>query len=341
MSSNQITSERSMNGIISLYSEDIAVNKLDANEIDVDDLTINNSLEVNNVTLSPETISFLDGATSNIQDQIDTISNLQGDYVTLDTTQQISGAKEFLNTTTLTGDLDVNNVSITPTELSFSSGLIGNIQDQINNSVVGMTLDTNQTASGFKIFENGINTPFIQNSDQSGFINGFLLNLTTILYSSLNGVYAGGSIVSGGNVTNKELISLNLNTYKATIETNDELQAIKLTTKGYIPTTDNFLLKDITNVQVLNGIRFNTTDDIIDTLVNNQITLQYNTGITPSPISIVGTIIQIDSDYYLITNDSVNVFDFIECSDTFPLTDIILNPDLINIYYHIQHYHQQ
>jgi hypothetical protein len=40
-----------MNGIISLYSEDIAVNKIDANEIDVDDLTINNSLEVNNVTL--------------------------------------------------------------------------------------------------------------------------------------------------------------------------------------------------------------------------------------------------------------------------------------------------
>ena len=90
MSSNQMTSERSMNGIISLYSEDIAVNKIDAKEIDVDDLTINNSLEVNNITLSPETISFLDGATSNIQQQIDTISNLQGDYVTLDTTQQIS-----------------------------------------------------------------------------------------------------------------------------------------------------------------------------------------------------------------------------------------------------------
>tara|TARA_R110002153_G_scaffold272889_1_gene442375 strand:+ start:7816 stop:11718 length:3903 start_codon:yes stop_codon:yes gene_type:complete len=315
-----------MNGIISLYSEDIAVNKIDANEIIVDDLTINNSLEVNNITLSPETISFLDGATSNIQTQIDTISNVQGDYVTLDTTQQITGAKEFLNTTTLTGDLDVNNVSITPTELSYLDGVTSNIQDQINNSVVGMTLNTDQTATGFKIFENGINTPFIQNSDQSGFINGFLKNLTTILYSSLDGVYAIGSIVSGGNVTNKELISLNLNTYEATIETNDELQAIKLTTKGYIPSTDNFLLKNITNVQVLNGIVFNTTEDIIDTLVNNQITLQYNTGFQPTITSIVGTIIQIATNYYLITNDSINVFDFIECSDTFPLTETILNP---------------
>ena len=330
MSSNQMTSERSMNGIISLYSEDIAVNKIDANEIIVDDLTINNSLEVNNVTLSPETISFLDGATSNIQTQIDNISNVQDDYVTLDTTQQISGAKEFLNTTTLTGDLDVNNVSITPTELSYLDGVTSNIQDQINNSVVGMTLDTDQTATGFKIFENGINTPFIQNSDQSGFVNGFLKNLTTILFSSYNGVWDNGvSIVTGGNVTNKILVYLSPYTTpynEATIETNDELQPIKKTTKGYIPSTDNFLLKDITNVQVLNGIVFDTTEDFIDTLVNNQITLQYNTGITPSPIPINGTIIQIGSDYYLITNDIINVFDFIECADTSPLTETILNP---------------
>ena len=330
MSSNINDTTRSMNGIISIYSDDIAVNEINANIINVNDLQINNSLEVNNVTLSPETISFLDGATSNIQDQIDTISNLQGDYVTLDTTQQISGAKEFLNTTTLTGDLDVNNVSITPVELSYLDGVTSNIQDQINNSVVGMTLDTDQTATGFKIFENGINTPFIQNSDQSGFVNGFLLNLDTILFSSYNGVWDNGvSIVTGGNVTNKILVYLdpNITPYnEATIETNDELQPIKKTTKGYIPTTDTFLLKDVTNIQVLNGVVFDTTEDIIDTLVGNQITLQYNTGITPSPIPINGTIIQILTQYYLITNDIINVFDFIECANTTPLTETILNP---------------
>jgi hypothetical protein len=108
MSSNQITSERSMNGIISLYSEDIAVNKIDANEIIVDDLTINltinNSLEVNNITLSPQTISFLDGTTSNIQTQIDNITgDLGSNYVDLTTAQTISGAKTFSATTTLTG----------------------------------------------------------------------------------------------------------------------------------------------------------------------------------------------------------------------------------------------
>ena len=325
-----MTSERSMNGIISIYSEDIAVNKIDANEIDVDDLTINNSLEVNNITLSPETISFLDGATSNIQTQIDNISNVQADYVDLSSNQTITGQKTFTNTTTLTGNLNVNSTDITPLELSYLEGATSNIQDQINNSVVGMTLDTDQTATGFKIFENGINTPFIQNSDQSGFVNGFLKNLTTILFSSYNGVWDNGvSIVSGGNVTNKLLVDLdpNITPYnEATIATNDELQAIKTTQKGYIPSTDTFLLKDVTNVQVLNGIVFGTTEDIIDTLVNNQITLQYNTGISQTPISIVGTIIQIATDYYLITNDSINVFDFIECANTTPLTETILNP---------------
>ena len=96
MSSNQTTSSRSMNNIINVYAEDIAVNKIDAKEIDVDDLTINNSLEVNNITLSPETISFLDGATSNIQTQIDTITgDLGSNYVDLTTAQTISGAKTF------------------------------------------------------------------------------------------------------------------------------------------------------------------------------------------------------------------------------------------------------
>ena len=239
MSSNELTNERSMNNIINIYSQDINVDNVDANNIDVDNLTINETLNVNNITLSPETISFLDGATSNIQDQINSISDLQGDYVTLDTTQQITGEKEFLNTTTLTGDLDVNGISITPTELSYLDGATSNLQEQINNSVVGMTLDTDQTATGFKIFLNGINTPFIQNSDITGNINGFLLNLDTILFSSYNGIWTNNlSIVSGGNVTNKLLIDLdpNIAPYnEATIETNDELQAIKKTTKGYIP----------------------------------------------------------------------------------------------------------
>jgi hypothetical protein len=76
----------------------------------------------------------------------------------------------------------VNNVSITPTELSYLDGVTSNIQDQIDNAVVGMTLDTDQTATGFKIFENGINTPFIQNSDITGNINGFLLDLIQFFF---------------------------------------------------------------------------------------------------------------------------------------------------------------
>jgi len=46
MSYNELTSTRSMNGIISIFSEDIEVNNLVANSIVTDDLQINNSLLV-------------------------------------------------------------------------------------------------------------------------------------------------------------------------------------------------------------------------------------------------------------------------------------------------------
>jgi hypothetical protein len=50
-----------MNGLISIYSEDIEVNTLLANEIITNDLTINNSLLVNNVTIDPNEIAQLTG----------------------------------------------------------------------------------------------------------------------------------------------------------------------------------------------------------------------------------------------------------------------------------------
>jgi len=344
MSSNQLTSSRSMNGIISIYSQDIAVDTIDANEITVDDLTINNSLEVNNITLSPETISFLDGATSNIQDQIDNIANVQGDYVTLDTTQQITGNKVFSGTTTFIGDIDVSNTLIKPYELSYSSGLIGNIQEQINQidpAISGMTLNTDQTATGFKIFLNGIQSPFIQNSDNTGWINGFLLDLDTILFSSYSGTWnttTNPSKVSGGNVTGKTLLDLDpaIPPYnEATIETNDQLQPVKKSTTGYIPSTDTFYLKDITNIQLLNGIVFDTTNDFVNTINGNEITLLLNTGYTPTITARVGSIIQVGTDYYVNTSDTYTLNGFIECVNTTPLTQILTNTssNLYPLYY--------
>ena len=53
MSYNELTSTRSMNGIISIYSEDIRVDNLDAENIETDNIQINNSMTVNNTTLSP------------------------------------------------------------------------------------------------------------------------------------------------------------------------------------------------------------------------------------------------------------------------------------------------
>ena len=73
MSYNELTSTRSMNGIISIFSEDIQVNNLTANSIITDNIQINNSMLVDGVTLTPTEISQLSGINTDetIQEQID------------------------------------------------------------------------------------------------------------------------------------------------------------------------------------------------------------------------------------------------------------------------------
>ena len=64
----------------------------------------------------------MDGINTNetIQQQLNNISN---GFVTLDTTQTITGNKTISGTTSLTGNLDVSGISISPQELSYLDGL--------------------------------------------------------------------------------------------------------------------------------------------------------------------------------------------------------------------------
>ena len=197
MSYNEVTSTRSMNGIISLFSEDIQVNNLNASSIVTDNLQINSSLLVDGVTLSPTEISQLEGINTDetIQEQIDGIETELTNVVTLNQTQTITGAKTFTNTTTQSGvlllqnNLNVVNTNISPTELSYLDGVTSNIQNQINSAVVGVTLDTNQVISGFKTFLNGLQTPFLQNQEDTGTVSGFFINTTQLLYTATTGTF--------------------------------------------------------------------------------------------------------------------------------------------------------
>jgi hypothetical protein len=319
-----------MNGIISLYSEDIAVNKIDANEIIVDDLTINNSLEVNNITLSPQTISFLDGTTSNIQTQIDNITgDLGSNYVDLTTAQTISGAKTFSATTTLTGDLNVNSTDITPTELSFLDGVTSNIQTQIDSAVVGVTLDTNQVITGFKDFSNGLQTPFINNQETTGTINGYFIDDNDFIYTTKTGVFnVGTSKLSGVDCVNEVLSALSTSPNTGSISPSTIVRKPEIFTYQYYinqfynPDTDTIIVNDITGLLASQGIQFSTISDFISSIGNvdsayNVILL--NSTLTNSPLSTLSSFIL---NGQLITDDTVTLNYFLEGSGTTKPTQI-------------------
>ena len=315
MSSNQITSERSMNGIISIYSEDIAVNKIDAQEIDVDNLTINNNLQVNNANISPTEISQLLGINTNetIQTQINNVTgDLGTNYVDLTSSQTISGAKTFSATTTLTGNLNVSSTDITPLELSYLDGATSNLQDQIDNAIVGMTLDTNQVATGFKQFVNGIESPFINNQETTGSINGYFIDSSNFIYTTKTGVFnVGTSVISGTDCVNQVLSALTTspNTGSispATISRKGEV----FTCEYYITDTNIITVNTNSNqIQVNQGIQFDTTSDFVSVINGYEITLLNTTTLTPTPATTLSSYILNGN---LITDSNVNGQHFIE-----------------------------
>jgi hypothetical protein len=79
-----------MNGIINVYSEDIQVNTLKANEVITNEITIVDEMTVNNTTILPSELAQLDGINTNetIQTQIDNITvDINNNYVDLTSTQ--------------------------------------------------------------------------------------------------------------------------------------------------------------------------------------------------------------------------------------------------------------
>ena len=79
-----------------------------------------------------------------IQNDINTIS---ATAVFKAGTQTITGDKTLSGTTTITGNVLANSLTISPTELGYIDGLTSNAQTQIN-SKVGLT--NNETISGNK-----------------------------------------------------------------------------------------------------------------------------------------------------------------------------------------------
>lgn len=315
MSSNQITSERSMNGIISIYSEDIAVNKLDATEIDVDNLTINNNLQVNNTNISPNEVSQLLGVNTDetIQAQINNITgDLGTNYVDLTSAQTISGAKTFSGTTTLIGNLNVSSTDITPLELSYLDGATSNLQTQIDNAVVGVTISTDQVITGFKDFVNGLQTPFINNQETTGSINGYFIDSSNFIYTTKTGVFnVGTSVISGTDCVNQLLTALSTSPNTGSISPATTSRKGEVFTCEYYITDTNIITVNTNSnqIQVDQGIQFDSISDFVSVINGYEITLLNTTTLTPTPATILSSYI---FNGNLITDSNVNGQHFIE-----------------------------
>lgn len=341
MSSNTAYNDRSMNNVISIYSNDITVDTINANTINVNDETINNSLTVNNVTLSPEEIAQLTGISvqETIQQQFDNITSDLSNVVDDFSNQDIGGTKNFTDTLKLTGVMNVNNTNITPVELSYSTGLIGNIQQQIDavDTTGYMDLVSEQTAVALKNFSASIQCPSIFNEQNTGILNGYFIDASNLLYTSVSGTFnIGVSSISGVDCTNKILSALNTSPNEASIspDTTTRKSAI-YTYQGYITSSNQVYTITTTGLQANQGIQFtsiNTTiSDFIGSISGHLITLLNTTGLTPSSTTLETSIVQIGSNFYFNTEDNYSLQRFVENANLTPPT--LVNSELYtNLY---------
>jgi hypothetical protein len=83
--------------------------------------TLLGDISANGATLTPTELSYLDGATSNLQAQINT--------------KAPSNNPTLAGNITVTGDILANGATLTPTELSYIDGATSNLQTKINTKL--------------------------------------------------------------------------------------------------------------------------------------------------------------------------------------------------------------
>ena len=101
---------------------------------------------VNSTIISPVELSYIDGASSNIQTQLNNKCGLSSNNT-------FTGTNTFNNTVSFNNDILANSTTITPVELSYIDGVTSNIQTQLNTKA---GLSSNNTYTGTNTFNNDI-----------------------------------------------------------------------------------------------------------------------------------------------------------------------------------------
>ena len=155
-------------------------------------LNLNGNIIANSLTISPTELGYLDGVTSNIQTQINSI--VSGGSVSLSGTNAFTGSNSFAGVTTFTNNIIANSLTISPTELGYLDGVTSNIQTQLNSiGGGGASLSGNNTFTGSNNFSSQV---FLTDTGNSLSIYGSLGLISVLDSVTQSELYALKSISS-------------------------------------------------------------------------------------------------------------------------------------------------
>jgi hypothetical protein len=170
-------------------------------------MTLSTNLIANSTTITPVQLSYISGATSNIQTQLDNKLNLSGGTIT--------------GNLIITGNVVANSITITPIELGYISGATSNIQTQLNNKA---SL-SNNTFTGTNTFPSISFTDSTQQTTAFTSVDEAKLNAIGTINTSL---LVPTFIMASGTLYELGLVSLVAGTYIYTLSV--EIRTITGTT---------------------------------------------------------------------------------------------------------------
>jgi hypothetical protein len=247
-------------------------------------------------SVSNTEISYLDGVTSSIQNQINNLStgqsSLNSSVVYLSTPQTITGQKTFTNGI-ITNSLSVGDVS--NTEISYLDGVTSSIQTQINNNsaittnnstaitaiqndYVSKTID--QTIRGIKTFTSALNATaqFYGNLLYCNSIT--IANSLTSATATISGT-TSTDILNANNIYNGVLSNNNIFTNGITVNGDASTKSISSPTDAFtMDVSGNLLCNTIETTnstsadhEVTNNLLVGGTIETDNLIVNNSSTL--------------------------------------------------------------------
>jgi hypothetical protein len=235
-------------------------------------MNLTGNIITNGATITPTELGYVDGLNSNIQNQINTKSNINNGNHTGTTTMQALATAGLITanggitipatkTINLSGDIVTNttpNRTITPDEVACLDGITSNIQVQINN----------------KANSNG---PTINNATFTGTTNGITKSMV-----GLGNVDNTSDVNKPVSTAQQNALNLKANINNASLTGSTSIENLNVTNQFTVNSlgTSNLTYSNnvIANPPVLDGFGKGTGDGLTYSIFNNAIFSWFATG---------------------------------------------------------------